>query len=119
MKLVLRHFSVRPASAFDAWVGKQILALEPLRAIEEARVRLARRRERSPAYEVHVHLVTPGPDVFAVGRDHTLRAAVAKVLAQLRGKLSARLVRRQRKEVAFRRGPDALRKVSATLSHAK
>lgn len=119
MKLTLRYFSVRSTSALDAWVEKQILALRPIRAIEEARVRLARRREHSPAYEVHVHLVTPGPDVFAEGRDHTLRAAVAKVLAQLRGKLSARLVRRQRKEAVFRRGHDAFGRASARMSHAK
>lgn len=112
MKLTVQHFSVRSTNALDSWIEKQIFALQPPLVIEEARVRLARHREASPAYEVNVHLVTPGPDVFAEGRDHTLRAAINKVMAQLRAKVESRLARRH-KAAAPRRGPDALRRMAA------
>lgn len=110
MKLTLQHLNVRSTHALDSWIEKQIFALQPRLAIEEARVRLTRRREASPPYEVNVHLVTPGPDVFAEGRDHTLRAAVSKVMAQLHGKLVVRNARQKPASAAPRRGPDALRR---------
>ena len=46
--------------------------------IDEANVRLECRFEESPAFSVRVHLVTPGPDVVAESRDHTIRAAVTR-----------------------------------------
>jgi ribosome-associated translation inhibitor RaiA len=41
-----------------------------------------------------VHLVTPGPDVVAETRDHTLHAAFAKALAQLREQITSRASKR-------------------------
>ena len=43
-------------------------------------MRLERRHEGSPPFRVSVHLVTPGPDVFAESCDHTLHAAIGKVM---------------------------------------
>ena len=57
-------------------------------------VRLVRLENVSPAYQVNVHLVTPGPDVFAESRDHTLRAAFTKAMAQLRGQINSRAQKR-------------------------
>ena len=94
MKLNLQHFAIRSTNALDSWVEKQIFSLQPTLRIDEANVRLAHQRETSPAYRVHVHLVTPGPDVFAEGNDHTLRAAFAKVMAQLRNKITGRTAKR-------------------------
>jgi ribosome-associated translation inhibitor RaiA len=97
MKLFLRHHSIRSTDTLDAWVEHQIFSLRPRLQIDEANVRLTHQPGASPAYEVNVHLVTPGPDVFAEGRDHTLRAAVRKVMAQLRNKISERANRRLRR----------------------
>jgi len=97
MMLTVQHLSVRSTNALDSWIERQIFALLPALAIEEARVRLVRRRATSPAFEVKVHLVTPGPDVFAEGRDHTLRAALDKVMARLRAKIAGRPGRRRRR----------------------
>lgn len=94
MKLTLQHLSIRSTDALDTWIEKQIFLLQPTLRIDEANVRLVRQPEASPAYRVHVHLVTPGPDVFAEGNDHTLRAAFAKVMAQLRSKISGRTAKR-------------------------
>ena len=51
-------------------------------------------RHASPAYQVHVHLVTPGPDVFAESRDHTLRAAFGKAMTQLHEQITSRAGKR-------------------------
>lgn len=94
MKLTLQHLSIRSTNTLDSWIEKQIFSLQPKLRIDEANVRLVRQTEASPAYRVHVHLVTPGPDVFAEGNDHTLQAAFAKVMAQLHNKITGRTVKR-------------------------
>jgi hypothetical protein len=94
MRVNVQHLNIRSLHRLDAWVERQILALGAARQIDEANIRIERRPETSPAYEVRVHLVTPGPDVFAESRDHTLRAAFAKVMAQLRDKIGSRTVKR-------------------------
>jgi len=97
MKLTLQHFAIRSTNALDAWVENQIFSLQPRLQIDEANVRLAHRRESSPTYEVRVHLVTPGPDVFAEGHDHTLRAAFGKVMRELGDKITGRAKKRLHK----------------------
>ena len=94
MKLTLQHFSIRSTDALDSWVENCIFSLQPRLQIDEANIRLEHRRETSPAYRVHVHLVTPGPDVFAEGRDHTLRAAFEKVMADLHDRINGRTTKR-------------------------
>lgn len=94
MKLTLQHLSIRSTNALDSWIEKQIFSLQSTLRIDEANVRLVRQPEASPAYRVHVHLVTPGPDVFAEGNDHTLQAACAKVMTQLRSKITGRTAKR-------------------------
>lgn len=96
MRLNLQHLNIRSLDSLDSWVEKQILALGRARQIDEANVRLVRLEHASPAFRVNVHLVTPGPDVFAEGRDHTLRAAFAKVMAQLRETITSRATKRRR-----------------------
>jgi ribosome-associated translation inhibitor RaiA len=94
MKLTLQHFAIRSTNALDAWVENQIFSLQPRLQIDEANVRLECRFEESPAFKVRVHLVTPGPDVFAEGNDHTLRAAFGKVMRELSTKITHRSRRR-------------------------
>ena len=57
-------------------------------------VHVYREHETSPPFRVHVHLVTPGPDVFAEARDHTLAAALAKVMKQLAHEIDTRVGKR-------------------------
>jgi ribosome-associated translation inhibitor RaiA len=98
MKLTVKHHNVPSTNAIDSWVEEQIISLQPTLKIDEADITLARREESSPAYQVNVHLVTPGPDVFAEGRDHTLQAALNKTMAALRGKIGGRATRRQKRQ---------------------
>jgi ribosome-associated translation inhibitor RaiA len=107
MRLNLQHLNLRSLDSFDSWVEKQILALGQARQIDEANIRLARLENASPAYQVNVHLVTPGPDVFAESRDHTLRAAFEKVMKQLREQIISRANKRQQRlesNLSARRG---------------
>lgn len=94
MKLTVQHLNLPALDALDAWVKKQILALGRARQIDAANIRLARLEDASPAYQVNVQLVTPGPDVFAESRDHTLRAAFTKVMTQLRHQIANRTTKR-------------------------
>ena len=98
MRLNLQHLNLRSLDTLDSWVEKQILALGQVRQIDEANVRLVRHENASPAYQVNVHLVTPGPDVFAETRDHTLRAAFQKAMKQLHEKITSRAVKRLQKQ---------------------
>ena len=94
MKLTLRHSGIHPAHRLRAIVQREILTLEPLRQIDEAKVHLTRDHEASPPFRVHAHLVTPGPDVFAEARDHTLAAALGKVMKQLAHAIKVRAGKR-------------------------
>ena len=92
MKLTLQHRYHQSSPAFIALLKEQLDLLQ-LR-IDEARVLVERRLEASPAFRVAAHLVTPGPDVFAEGVDHTLRAALQKTIAQLEARIDHRHFKR-------------------------
>jgi ribosome-associated translation inhibitor RaiA len=97
LKLTLRHFHVRSTHELDSWVEARMFSLLPRLKIEEAIVCLEHRHELSPAFLVRVHLVTPGPDLQAEGRDHTLRAAFEKVMLALDQKIDDRDLKRTRR----------------------
>jgi ribosome-associated translation inhibitor RaiA len=104
MKLTLQHHRLRSTDELDSLVEERILALQPRLQIDEANVRLECRHEDSPAFSVRIHLVTPGPDVIAEGRDHTILAAVNKVMAALQEKIGSRALKRARRgATVFRR----------------
>ena len=94
MRLNVQHRNIPAIHALDSCVEQQIFALGRARQIDEANVRLTRLEDTSPAYRVNVHLVTPGPDVFAESRDHTLRAAIVKAMKQLREQITRRSTKR-------------------------
>ena len=96
MKLILKHSNHQPSPSFTELLKKH---LEPLREglqIDEAHVFLERRLEASPPFRITAHLVTPGPDVFAEAVDHTLRAALNKMTAQLEARIDHRHQKRAR-----------------------
>lgn len=94
MRLNVQHLNIRSFTTVHAWIERQLRPLRLSRQIDEANVRLVRLPDSSPAYQVQVHLVTPGPDVFAETRDHTLRAAFTKALHQLRDQIASRTRKR-------------------------
>jgi ribosome-associated translation inhibitor RaiA len=94
MRLNVQHLNIRAPGELLPWVEKQILALGETRQIDEANIRLVRHEDASPAYQVNVHLVTPGPDVFVEARDHTVRGAFTKVMTELREQIALRASKR-------------------------
>jgi ribosome-associated translation inhibitor RaiA len=97
MKLTVQHHHLRSSDELDSLIENQILALQPRLQIDEANVQLECRHEESPSFGVRIHLVTPGPDVVAESRDHTIRAAVIKVMAVLKEKIGSRALKRARR----------------------
>ena len=66
--------------------------------IEAAEVTLEFQLVGSPPYVTRVHLVIPGPDLHAEGKDHTPEASIRKVLAAL-----ARQIRNRRHKTDSKR----------------
>lgn len=97
MKLTMQFHNVRSTGGFETLVENLILALQPTLKIDEAIVRLEQSNAISPRFMASVHLVTPGPDVLAEGRDHTLLAAINKVIASLKDKIGHRTLKRLRR----------------------
>jgi ribosomal subunit interface protein len=107
MKLNLQHHNVRSTHALDSLIENRILALQPRLRIDEAHVRLECRFESSPPFGVRIHLVTPGPDVFAEGRDHTIHAAIHKALGEIESRLDHREAKRQQRARSNLQAPAA------------
>lgn len=105
MKMTLQHHHVRSNDELDSLIENRILALQPALRIDEANVRLECRFGESPAFNVHVHLVTPGPDVRTAGRGHTLRAAIQQALTQLAASVRGRDAQRRRRARGNRQAP--------------
>jgi hypothetical protein len=105
MRINLQHLNLRSRDELDRWAEEQILALGETRRIDEANVRLECRSESSPPFAVRIHLVTPGPDLFAESSDHTLRAAFTKALTQVRENIASRDTQRLRKLKSNCSGP--------------
>ena len=113
MKLTVQHHHLRSTDELDSLIENQILALQPRLQIDEANVRLECRFQESPAFSVRIHLVTPGPDVNAESRDHTIHAAVIKVMAALEEKTGSRALKRFRRLRGNHQGPGLMRLVQS------
>lgn len=105
MKLTVQRACVRSTDTFDSLVEERILALSRRIEIEEARVRLECSHALSPQYRVSIHLVTPGPDLLAGERDHTLPAAIEKAMTRLEARLDHREAKRRQRMRGNLRAP--------------
>ena len=101
MKLIIQHRLHQPSDAFTALVESELAALATLMRIDEARILIERQQDKSPPFRISAHLVTPGPDVMAEATDHTLRAALTKLVRSMRNKILRRS-RRARPGVSSR-----------------
>jgi len=64
--------------------------------IDEARVRVESNADQPYPYRVAAHLVTPGPDLEAEGRDYTFEAALRKMGRTVGKTLRQREAKRRR-----------------------
>ena len=109
MKLNVQHHNLRSTHELDSLLEQRIFKLEPRLQIDEACVRLECRWEKSPAYRVAIHIATPGPDLEAEGRDHTIRAAIGKAFLDLEDRLRDREHKSIRRVRSNLQTPAALR----------
>jgi ribosome-associated translation inhibitor RaiA len=94
MKIILQYRGLNPRAIWQALVESQLKKLETLAAIASARVILEWQPEARPAFRVRVLLEVPGPDYHAEAWDHTLEAAVLKVVKNLQRQIRTRNNRR-------------------------
>ena len=97
MKLILQHRHHQPSAAFAALVEQELTALKSRLRIDEARILIEHQHEASPAFRISAHLATPGPDVKDAAEDHTLRAALTKLMQSIADKVKHRSERRSRR----------------------
>lgn len=65
--------------------------------ISSASIVLTHQQQMAPAFSVAVDLAVPGPDIHAAARDHTLPAALLKVVRRLEQQIEARRSRQERR----------------------
>ena len=94
MKISLRYRGLKAGAAWLGLVENQLAKLQKLAAIAVAQVTLEWRAEVNPAYRVAAQLEVPGPDFHAEASDHTLRAALVKVVKNLERQIRSRNNRR-------------------------
>jgi ribosomal subunit interface protein len=94
MKILLRYCGLNAHASWRGLVEAQLKKLEKLAAIACAQVTLERRHEDRPGFRVQTLLEVPGPDVHAEARDHTLPAALLKVVKDLERQILGRRNRR-------------------------
>ena len=90
MNLTLRYRGLNARAFWRGLVEAQLKRLQNLAAIASAQVTLERQHELKPAFRVLAFLEVPGPDFHAEARDHTLQAALLKVVNSLERQIRAR-----------------------------
>ncbi len=94
MKISLRYHGLNAGAAWLGLIESQLAKLQKLAAIAVAQVTLEWRAEVKPSFRVAAQLEVPGPDFHAEATDHTLRAALVKVVKNLERQIRSRNSRR-------------------------
>jgi hypothetical protein len=94
MRITIKHKGIASVDRWDRMIEDGLFALADRVRVEEARVVIERRWDGHVPYRASTHIVTPGPDITADGVDHTLQAAIVKMLRVLDTGVRQRLHRR-------------------------
>jgi ribosome-associated translation inhibitor RaiA len=94
MKLILLHRGLKARPIWQGLVEAQLKRLQNLASVVSARVTLEWQRGIKPAFRVLALLEVPGPDFHAEASDHTLQAALLKVVKDLERQIRSRKARR-------------------------
>src|SRR6478609_7078075 len=86
----LFYRGLRPGVFWEQLTAAHIAKLRQLARIAKARITLERQGESKHAFRVLAVLEVPGPDYHAEATDYTLRAALLKVVENLRRQMQAR-----------------------------
>jgi ribosome-associated translation inhibitor RaiA len=94
MNVIVRYLGLNKRASWQEVVEAQIKKLQNLAQIATASVTLEWQRGVTPAFRVLTHLEVPGPDYHAEAADHTLQAALLKVIRNLERQIRSRRNRR-------------------------
>jgi len=94
-KIGLLYRGLNAGAGWRRLVETQLSKLQHLGSIASANVTLERSHECTPQFRVSAILEVPGPDFHAEARDYTLRAALLKVVGNLRRQMQASRNRQQ------------------------
>jgi ribosome-associated translation inhibitor RaiA len=94
MNIIVRYCGLTQRARWQSLVEAQLKKLQHLAAIATAKVTLEFQHGGTPAFRVFTHLEVPGPDYHAEASDHTLPAALLKVVNNLQQQIRARQNRR-------------------------
>jgi ribosome-associated translation inhibitor RaiA len=94
MRITIKHKGVASEDRWDRMIEDGLFSLADRVRVEEARVVIERRWDGQVPYRASTHIVTPGPDITADGVDHTIQAAVMKMLRALDTGVRQRHMRR-------------------------
>ena len=86
----LFYRGLSPRTLWQSLVELEIRKLRRLASIVSARITLERQRHAKSAFRVLAILEVPGPDFHAEASDYTLRAALLKVVHNLRRQMQSR-----------------------------
>jgi ribosome-associated translation inhibitor RaiA len=102
MNIVMRFRGLNDRASWRGLVEAQLNRLQSLAAIASAQVTLERQNEVKPAFRVLTLLEVPGPDFHAEATDHTVQAALLKVVKNLEQQMR---VRKNRRAERFKSNP--------------
>jgi ribosome-associated translation inhibitor RaiA len=94
MKIVMCFRGLNARASWRGLVEAQLKRLQGLAAISFAQVTLEWRNQVRPAFRVLTLLEVPGPDFHAEATDHTVQAALLKVVKNLERQMRFRKNRR-------------------------
>lgn len=94
MNITVKYRGLTKRAAWQELIENNIRKLQNLAAIATARVTLEFQRGVKPAFRVLTELEVPGPDFHAEASDHTIPAALVKVVRNLEKQIRSRKNRR-------------------------
>ncbi len=89
-RILLFYRGLNARAVWQRLVEAQLKRLQNLAAIASARVTFEKQHESAPPFKVKALLEVPGPDFHAEASDHTLPAALQKVIRNLERQIQAR-----------------------------
>jgi ribosome-associated translation inhibitor RaiA len=94
MNIIVRYSGLNKRASWQELIESKLRKLQNLAAIATARVTLERQNGVKPTFSVLTRLEVPGPDFHAEASDHTLPAALLKVIKNLERQIRSRKNRR-------------------------
>ena len=89
-KISLIYRGLNARALWQSLVEAQVTKLRNLASIVSARITLERQRQSKPEFRVLAVVEVPGPDFHAEATGYTLRAALLKVVENLRRQMHVR-----------------------------